>query len=508
MAIPAESKFDVVIVGSGLGGLYCARVLGLHGFKVCVLEKNRQIGGNLQTFARDKCIFDTGVHYLGGMDEGQNLYQCFKYAGILPHLKLKRMDEEAFDVVMFDGDEHEYPHGMGYDNFINNLAALFPDERENIANYFQEMQDICKLFPAYNLSSDKKEQVLNRYFEISATDFIASFTKNEKLRQVLGGTNLLYAGIADRSPAYMHALVVNSYIESSWRCVNGGSQIALAMVKKIKESGGVVHKYAEAKHFIFEGDDLVGVELASGQKVYGTHFISNLHPKATMQILGPGRLRKSYENRMNDLENTTSVFSIHIVLKPESFKYLNKNYYWHSTNDSWQSINYKPDTWPESYMLLTPAHTKSDEYADSITVMAYMHFDEVAQWQHTFNTVTHEDERTKAYHEFKIGKAEKLLDAVEKRFPGLRDKIQTYYTSTPLSYRDYINTPDGSAYGVLRDSTNPLKAYISPRTKINNLYLTGQNLNMHGVLGVTVGAIITCSQLIDGSQLIEDIRNA
>jgi all-trans-retinol 13,14-reductase len=90
----------------------------------------------------------------------------------------------------------------------------------------------------------------------------------------------------------------------------------------------------------------------------------------------------------------------------------------------------------------------------------------------------------------------------------LRDKIQTYYTSTPLSYRDYINTPDGSAYGVLRDSTNPLKAYISPRTKVNNLYLTGQNLNMHGVLGVTVGAIITCSQLIDGSQLIEDIRKA
>lgn len=508
MAIPAESKYDVVIVGSGLGGLYCARLLGMHGYKVCVLEKNRQIGGNLQTFARDKCIFDTGVHYMGGLDEGQNLYQCFKYAGILPHLKLKRMDAEAFDVIMFEGDEQAYPHGMGYENFVKGLAAIFPEEKENLQRYCQTIQRICKLFPIYNLSTGKKEEVVNEYFEISARDFIASFTQNEKLRQVLGGSNLLYAGVADRSPAYMHALVVNSYIESSWRCINGGSQIALALVKKIKESGGVVHKYAEAKQFLFEDDNLVGVQLASGQKVFGDHFISNLHPTATLDIVGPGRLRKAYESRMGELENTTSIFSIHAVFKPDSFPYLNRNFYWHRTPDSWASIDYKPETWPESYMLLTPAHTKSAQYADSVTIMAYMNFEDVAEWKDTFNTVTYEDDRNEAYQAFKREKAEQMLDAVEKRFPDIRQHIQTYYTSTPLSYRDYINTPDGSAYGVLRDKNHPLKAYISPRTKIKNLYLTGQNLNMHGVLGVTVGAIITCSQFLDPEQLINDIREA
>jgi len=446
------------------------------------------------------------VHYMGGLDEGQNLYQCFKYAGILPHLKLKRMDADAFDVIMFEGDAQAYPHGMGYENFVKGLAAIFPEEKENLQRYCQTVQDICKLFPIYNLSADKKELVVNKYFEISAKDFIASFTQNEKLRQVLGGSNLLYAGVADRSPAYMHALVVNSYIESSWRCINGGSQIALALVKKIKESGGVVHKYAEAKQFLFDDDKLVGVQLASGQKMFGDHFISNLHPTATLDIVGPGRLRKAYESRMSELENTTSIFSIHAVLKPDSFPYLNRNFYWHRTADSWSSIDYKPETWPESYMLLTPAQTKSAQYADSVTIMAYMHFKEVAQWRDTFNTVTYEDDRHEAYQAFKREKAEQMLDVVEKRFPNIRQHIQTYYTSTPLSYRDYINTPDGSAYGVLRDKNHPLKAYISPRTKIKNLYLTGQNLNMHGVLGVTVGAIITCSQFLDPEQLINEIR--
>lgn len=72
-------KYDVVIVGSGLGGLVSALLLAMEGKTVCVLEKNNQYGGNLQTFVRDKTIFDTGVHYIGGLAQGQNLYRYFSY---------------------------------------------------------------------------------------------------------------------------------------------------------------------------------------------------------------------------------------------------------------------------------------------------------------------------------------------------------------------------------------------------------------------------------------------
>ncbi len=78
-----KSHYDVVIVGSGLGGLVSAIILAKEGYSVCVLEKNNQYGGNLQTFVRNKTIFDTGVHYIGGLDKGQNLYQYFKYLDIL-----------------------------------------------------------------------------------------------------------------------------------------------------------------------------------------------------------------------------------------------------------------------------------------------------------------------------------------------------------------------------------------------------------------------------------------
>ncbi|MBL7957660.1 MAG: NAD(P)-binding protein, partial [Flavobacteriales bacterium] len=88
----SDRDYDAVIIGAGLGGLQCAITLAREGMKVCVLEQNSQLGGSLQVFSRDKTVFDTGVHYIGGLCPGQNLHQYFSYYGIMDKLKLKRMD--------------------------------------------------------------------------------------------------------------------------------------------------------------------------------------------------------------------------------------------------------------------------------------------------------------------------------------------------------------------------------------------------------------------------------
>ncbi|TEB40776.1 all-trans-retinol 13,14-reductase, partial [Flavobacterium circumlabens] len=109
-------------------GLVSSIILAKEGYSVCVLEKNNQYGGNLQTFVRDKTIFDTGIHYIGGLNEGQNLYKYFKYLGIIDHLNLKKLDENGFDMISFEDDTTEYPHAQGYDNFVKQLENYFPEE--------------------------------------------------------------------------------------------------------------------------------------------------------------------------------------------------------------------------------------------------------------------------------------------------------------------------------------------------------------------------------------------
>jgi all-trans-retinol 13,14-reductase len=101
-----------------------------------------------------------------------------------------------------------------------------------------------------------------------------------------------------------------------------------------------------------------------------------------------------------------------------------------------------------------------------------------------------------------------FIDRIGKQFPGIRDKIKTYYTSTPLTYRDYTGTLEGSIYGIMKDCNNPLKSFILPRTKIPNLLMTGQNINLHGVLGVTIGSLLTCGELIGFQNLLKKIKDA
>lgn len=502
-----KRKYDVVIVGSGLGGLVSAIILAKEGYSVCVLEKNNQFGGNLQTFVRDKTIFDTGVHYIGGLDEGQNLYNYFKYIGIIDDLKLKKMDEDAYDIISFDDDEHEYPHAQGYDNFVKQLKKYFPDEEEALKEYCKKLVDTCDSFPLYNLKNSEVKYdpaVLSE----NAKEYIDSITQNEKLRAVLAGSNFLYAGIEDKSPLYVHALSVNSYMQSSWRCINGGSQITKQLIKQLKKYGGETYKYREVSGFGFEEDKLVSAKIKNGEEVFGDIFISNIEPKTTLNLVGKKRFRKSFYNRVQGLENVGSAFSLYLVFKPNTFKYLNHNYYhFKDSTKVWKTMHATQETWPEGYMASMNVSAKQNEWAESMTLITFMDFNEVKQWEQTHNTTAEEMDRGEAYKRFKEQKTEQFLAEVEKKFPEIRDCIQSVHASTPLSYRDYIGGQNGNLYGYVKDSNNPMKTFISAKTKIDNLYLTGQSINMHGVLGVTIGAVVTCTEILGKDYLVNKINN-
>lgn len=503
-----KEKYDVVIIGSGLGGLVSANILAREGYSVCVLEKNNQFGGNLQTFVRDKSIFDTGVHYIGGLDKGDNLYKYFTYLGIMKDLKIKKMNLE-YDKITFDNDETEYAHTQGFDNFKINLLKQFPDEEKAIDTYLQKIIDTCNSFPLYNLKTGKSYYENSELLSLNTRDYIHSITTNEKLRAVLVGSNLLYAGSGDKTPFYVHALSVGSYMHSSYRCINGGGQIAKLLIRRLKEHNGEFYKYQEVTSLNYEVDKLVSVSTKKGDTIKADIFISNIEPINALNMIKGGTVRKSYIKRIEKIESVISAFCLYIVFKPESFKYLNYNYYhFKDTSKVWTSQDYSSDTWPESYMISFSTKKQTDKWAENMTAIAYMNFNDVKEWEQTFNTVANENDRGKEYEAFKKEKAEKMLVEVEKKFPNIRKAIQSIHTSTPLSYRDYIGVKRGSMYGYVKDANNPLRAFLSPKTKIKNLFLTGQNLNMHGILGVTISGVVTCSEILGREYLINKINDA
>jgi all-trans-retinol 13,14-reductase len=499
-------KFDIIIIGSGIGGLVCGAVLSREGYSVCVLEKNKQLGGSLQTFVRDKLIFDSGVHYLGGLGPGQNLHLIFKWLGLLDGLKLEKMDEDAFDKIILDHDEKEYAFAQGYEHFKSRLLVDFPSEENAIRQYCEKIKEVCSKFPLYNLRNGEPEEKA-AVLEIGAKSFIESITTDEKLRAVLAGNNFLYAGNGKDTPFYVHALILNSYIESSWKCIGGGSQITKILANKIRQSGGSILTNWKVVQIAVDETRVTHVLSDQGQSIHAAHFISNMHPSKTLELTETDIIRKVYRKRLKGLENTISCFSLNIVLKKNCFPYWKHNYYFHKEGFLWSMADYTAENWPLGYAIFSSAAPGQHEFARTLSILTYMRFDEVKAWESSFNTVSDQQDRGNSYKEFKIRKAEILLDLVEKKFPGLRNCIQSYYTATPVSFRDYIGTDDGSLYGIAKDFKDPVKTIVPMRTKLPNLYFTGQNLNLHGILGSTISALITCSAFVDMDSLIEKIRN-
>ncbi|KQK26799.1 all-trans-retinol 13,14-reductase [Chryseobacterium aquaticum] len=498
-----KKHYDILVIGSGIGGLVSALILAKEGLKVCVLEKNNQYGGNLQTFSRDKLIFDTGVHYLGGLSKGQNLHQFFSYLEIMKDLELQKMDENGYDKITFGDDEIEYPHAQGYENFVAQLSKYFPEEKENLENYCEEIQRVCNNFPRYNLIG--KDSYNEEILHLNTRRFLESITSNKKLQSVLLGSNFLYAGDSENIPFYVHALTVNSYIQSAYKCKKGGSQISKLLIRKLREYGAEVYKHSEVTEVIFDENNTVSaVKTKSGKEYFAKQFISNIEIRCLTKLIGEEKLKKSFLNRVMSWEPVSSCFSVYLVLKPQSITNFNYNIYHFSSEESvWNAYRYNKNNWPETFMLSSTASEKHPEFAESLTAISYMDFDEVKEWENSIHTITNKQERGVQYDKFKKEKAEKMIEALEKKIPNIRDSIKNIYTSSPLSYRDYIGSFEGNMYGYIKSSENPLKTMVSPRTKISNLFLTGQSVNMHGILGCTIGAFNTCAEIL-GKELIDE----
>ncbi len=494
-------KFDVVIIGGGLGGLECGLILSREGMAVCVLEQHKRPGGNLQTFTRDNHVFDTGMHYIGSMAPGQYLHRYFRYFGIAGKLNLRRLDVDGFDTITFDGDEREYRLSQGYGRFVAKLEEQFPGEGPAIESYASKIRSVTADFPFFNLADADTYNLPRHLLGDCAFDFLTGLGTNCRLRDVLAGSFSLYPGQEKHTPLYVHAAIRDSLISSCWRPVDGSRQIADLLVAAIREQGGLVLTDSRVEEILIEGEKAVGVRLAGGDKVFATQVISSAHPVSSLNMIPEGKIRKAYRKRITGLKNTRGVFALYGLLEKDSFPYLNRNYF-HYSHSGIMDAGHDNDGWPDNYYFYTPATSGEGNYAGSFKVLTDMDYSELSRWADTSTGM-----RGAEYEEFKARRAEKLIDALEQRFPGIRGKIKKYYTSTPLTFRDYTGTLEGSAYGIMKDCHDPLRTIILPGTKVSNLFFTGQNLNLHGILGVTASAVITCSEIVGLRYLTKKIAN-
>jgi all-trans-retinol 13,14-reductase len=180
---------------------------------------------------------------------------------------------------------------------------------------------------------------------------------------------------------------------------------------------------------------------------------------------------------------------------------MNHNLYYYRTPTVWNCEHYDAQSWPKFLLYMHFCHEENPTYAETGEVLTYMGVDEVNQW-----LGTRVGRRGDDYEDFKRRKAERLLDALEEEVPGIRDHIETYYTSTPLTYLDYTGVPDGAMYGIAKDVNLVGMGSVSCRTSIPNLLLAGQCVTLHGMMGVLAGSLLTCAEVLTLDEVFAQLK--
>lgn len=495
-------RYDVVIVGGGLGGLACGAILSKEGLSVCVLEQHSTIGGCLQSFRRRDVAFDTGMHYVGSLSAGQVAHQYFKYFGIIDSLRLQKLSEEGYDVFHFP-DGQSYSHAVGFDRFIDNLAEEFPEECRGLQSLCSAIQQVGSLVVPSVLQRGKLSDGGGELLSVSAYGEICRHVRNEKLRNVLAGSCTLYAGDKQTTSLYEYGMVMHSNIEGPYSFVDGSQQIADALTRVIRGRGGEVLCSSRVAKIHLDGAMVQHVELENRELIRAKHFISSLHPTATFAMLENNTIyKKAFFSRINSLPNTYGIFTTYLRMKPNAVKYLYRNHYFYNQSDVW-SLGGSYGGCNISSVLLCMQPNSASEHVNCISLLSPMPLAHYAQW-----IGTKIGKRGAEYEEFKQRFSEAQIDFVAQFLPHLKGSIEQVYTASPLTYQSYTSTPQGSAYGIVKDYRNAVVSHFPPRTRIDNLLLTGQSLNIHGCIGTVVSAAVTCAEIVGNEYLAKKIAHA
>ena len=473
-----------------MGGLSCGVILARHGYQVTVLEQGAQVGGCLQCFSRRGGKFETGMHFIGSASEGQTLDRLLNFLEVKPDITLSQLDPTGYDVVSLYGQHFRFANGR--EAFIEQMGSYFPSQRDALVRYFDLVDKVASASSLHSLKHVETDAAVNMEYQMrTINEVIDEVITDPLLAKVLVGNLPLYAAEKDKTPFSTHAFIMDFYNQSTYRIVGGSDQVAASLVKTIGRYGGQVLTRSKATKIVCDDTHATHVEVNGEKLLEADIVISDTHPMRTLELLDTNLIRPAFRKRINAIPQTVGGFSVYLRFKDGEVPYMNSNFYGYIQDSPWGCEQYDEASWPKGYLYMHLCYEPMPKYAKTGVILSYMQMADVEQWKGT--RVGH---RGEDYEAFKHEKAERLITVLEQEFPGLRDNIADYYTSTPLTYQDYTGTEGGSMYGIAKDVSLGAACRVPHRTRVPNVLQTGQNINSHGILGVLVGTIVTCTEIL------------
>ncbi len=489
MKKPVAGK-NIVIIGSGIGGLTTGIILLLLNYNVTIVEKNPLPGGLMRSYRRKGFDCSVGVHYVGALGEDEPLGKIFRLLGISVHDLFERMGQDGvIDRYIFDDFIFDLPTGI--DAYEKNLHTAFPGDAAAIDAVIKDLREISgrMLDPSFLINQGDPFQNID-YFD-SVGNYLQKHNASTGLQYVMAVPAQLNGVPLADCPLIFHHMVLASYLFSSWRLKESGSKMADMFVRRFQDLGGKMILNDGAGEIILESGSVAGLQLKSGNTMPADIIVTAVHPKALLTLLKPEALKISYRQRLLNLQETEGVVVVQVSVDARFHPEIPHNIYDIHIEEKDISQN----------GIFYQLRRGNGNGANLLSIITKSSYNEWSKWENTYS-----GKRGKAYEEKKLSIARALLARAGKVFGNLEDS-RILDVFTPLTLRDYVSSPEGSCYGVMRSASQLLKIASLNNVPIPGLYLAGQNAIAPGVLGSILGSFDAVKRIIGTERFVQEIKS-
>ena len=464
---PIDSHWDVIVIGSGLGGLSAAARLAGSGLRVLVLEQHEYSGGYAHHFLRKvrgtKTVyeFDVALHQTGDLAPGRQMHALLDKLGVLERVKLNR-----FDVAYRTrGPAHDLQIPADADEYEALLCDSYPDHAGGVRDLFATLLEIDTPGPDGEMSPAALATL-----DLSLQDFMDQHVRDERIQSIFA-TLWGYLGLlpADAS-AFLYAQLWNTYHRGGCFYVQGGGQaLANTFVDLIEENGGKVLLRTAVTGIGTQAGQVTSVETKKRGTFHAPVVVSNASAPATFhQLLDDEGLAAKDLERVDSLPIACSIHQLYLGIRGDASKigmpdrgaFFSETYDWSLEAEGLATSDYSKQGWlTGNHNLADPGHHPPGR--------SILHASVMALGQHWMDLDDAE------YAEKKGELEEHLIDKLELQIPDVRERIEICEVGTPRTMLRYSWNPLGSIYGYASTPSSHSIHRPDARTSVPGLYLAG-----------------------------------
>ena len=490
--VPSYAKWkpkgrEVVIVGSGIGGLAAGSLLAKRGYKVTVLEQHYEVGGYCSSFRRKGFKFDVGVEAISGLGPRGPVRFLLEELGYDPGELFVRTDE----AYLIGGEWFHIPDD--YERFVEALIERFPEEAENLRRFldlvreaYHELYAEVDLYgaplpesllyevlgPNYLLKFPEMKPNFLRYMAEGRTvkDLLDRYFSDEKLKSLLSVLTAYLGTSPEKTPA-LSMLPIFGYYLHGRRYPKGGSQaLSNLLAEYIRSHGGEVLLRRKVERIVVERGRVRGV-VANGEFLEAPIVIMNAHVLHLPDLVGEENLPEWYISHIRSLRPSVTAFTVYLGVDMDLSSYPSAIFHVDAGMGVVITSNMDPEMAPPGHSSLVLIRLLPPEEYDSFG-----------------------ERGTEEYRRKKEEMTKEMISRAEEVIPGLSDHIVWVEAATPKTFERFTLNPNGAIYGLDQSIDAPERPYF--KTPIEGLYLAGDStFPGGGIEAVVISGIIAANDI-------------